>query len=117
VKYNLRKHSEQDEYIRGSVCERSDINSTTCRKLQQGVWLHIKSYMAASNQFTETVSTTRNRQPRPRATTFWLLPLTRGVAFHPATGQTEIYTAQSWTLKHQFWCYQTTSTCWRWGWS
>jgi hypothetical protein len=31
-----------------------------------------------------------------------LLPLTRRVAFHPATGRTEIYTVQIWTPSHQF---------------
>jgi len=68
MKYNLRKHTDcTDEYIRGPDCERSNRHSTTCRKLQQGVWLHIKLYMAASNQFTEIVSTARNRQPRSRA--------------------------------------------------
>ena len=35
------------------------------------------------------------KQPRPSATTFWLLPLTRGVTFHPVTGQMEIHTVIS----------------------
>ena len=43
-----------------------------------------------------------------------LNPLTTWFAFHPATGQTDIYTVHSWTPSHQFWCYPTTSTPWRW---
>jgi hypothetical protein len=72
-------------------------------------------HMATGNQFTEMLCTARNNKPRPSAVTFWLLPLTRGVAFHPTTGWTEIFTAQSETPSHQFWCCQTTSTPWRWG--
>jgi len=48
-------------------------------------------YIAASNQFTETLSITSNRQIWPSVATCRLLLLTRGVAFHPAPGQTEIY--------------------------
>jgi len=66
--------------------------------------------MAARDQFTAMLSTTRLS-----AMTVRLLPLKRRVAFHPASGQTEIHTAQSWTPSHQFWCYQITSTPWRWG--
>jgi hypothetical protein len=109
--------TEQEDQIHGPDCERSNRNSTTCRKRQQGGWLYVKSYMAASSQYTEMLSTTRNRQPRPSATTFWLLPLTRRIALHPVTGQMEIYTVQRWTHSNQFWCYQTTSTPRSWGWS
>ena len=72
--------------------------------------LHIGSYKAAGNQFTETLSTTGNRQTWPSAMTFRLLPPTTGVAFHSAPGWTKTYTAQSTTPSHQFWFYQTTST-------
>jgi len=41
----------------------------------------------------EMLSTTS----RPTATGFSLIPLTRRVAFLPATGRTVIYTTQSWT--------------------
>ena len=92
----IRENSqtEQEDQIHGPDCERRNRNSTTCRKCQQGDWLYVKSYMAAGSQFTEMLSTTRNRQPRPHATTFWLLPLTRGVTFHPVTGQMEIHSAE-----------------------
>jgi len=50
--------------------------------------------MAASNQFNETLSTTRNTQNRPSAMTIWLLPLTRGVTVLPATSWTEIQSAE-----------------------
>ena len=76
---------------------------------------HVRPYMKLYMQFTGTLSTTRYRQPGVSATTFWLLPLTRGVVFHSATGWPVIYKVQSWTPSHQFWCYQTTSTPWRWG--
>lgn len=92
-------------YIHGLDCERSNRNSTTCQKLQNGGWLHIKSYIAAGNQFTKMLSTTRNRQPSPSAMTFWLIPLIRGITFHPVPGQTEICTAHSRTPGHQFWFY------------
>ena len=82
---------EQDDYVLGLDCERNSKNSTACRKLQQVGWLHVKPYMTDGNQFIETLSTTTNRQPMPSAVTFWLLPLTRGVVFHLATGRTEIY--------------------------
>ena len=74
--------TEQGEYIHGPDCARSNRNWTACWKLQQGGWLHIKLYMAAGNQFTEMLTTTSNKQPRPSATTVWLLPLTRGVTFY-----------------------------------
>ena len=79
----------QDDYVHGVDYERSNRNSTACQKLKDGIQLHVKLYMAASNQFTEMLSTTSNREPRPSAVTLWLLPLTRGVAFHPATSQME----------------------------
>ena len=100
-------HTEQDDHIHGLDCERSNQNWNACRKLQRGGWLHIKPYMAAGNQFTETLSTTSNKKPRPNAVTFWLLPLTRGVTFHPVTGQMEKYKVQSWTHSNHFLIY-----CW-----
>ena len=78
----------EHDYIHGPNCERSS-NLSTCQKLQQGGWLHIKFYMAAGSQFTETLSTTR-----PSVITFWLPPLTRRVASHFTPGQTEIYSAE-----------------------
>ena len=51
MKSNLKKkntHSEPDEYVHGSDCERSHRNLTKFQKLQQGGRLHIKLYMAAS---------------------------------------------------------------------
>ena len=59
--------TEQDDYIHEPDCERSNRNSFISWKLQQGGRLHIKSYMAASNKFTKTLSTTRNTQAGPRA--------------------------------------------------
>jgi hypothetical protein len=51
----------------------------------------IKSCMAAGNYLMETLSTTSSRHPWPSATTFLLLPLTRGVAFQ-TTPYEQIYT-------------------------
>jgi len=86
--------TEQEDQIHGPDCERRNRGSATCCKCRQGGWLYVKSYMAAGGRFTEVLSTTRNRQPRPHATTFWLLPLARGVAFHPVTGQMEMRSAE-----------------------
>jgi hypothetical protein len=47
----LKTHTqtEQDDYIHGLVCEGIYRNTTTSRKLRQGGWAHIKSYIAAGN--------------------------------------------------------------------
>ena len=87
-----------------SVC-----SSTTNARSKTGRWRFVvktwSSALSSSSALSELVGALfkkfclflnmPRRQPRPSATTFWLLPLTRGVAFHPVTGQMEIHTVQS----------------------
>ena len=85
--------TEQD-YIHGPDCERSNrhLHANNFNReagfILSCTWQPVASLLKCSPQ-------PGIHNPGQVQWPFWLLPLARGVAFHPTTGRTEIFTAQS----------------------